>query len=78
MRKLCQPLVLSLMLFLIENSIKKKLQSKMCFSRCDGTVSYFKQVNKQREMQILLSLLIMLGKHMNASLPRYQTSAGLK
>ena len=32
----------------------------------------------RREMQILLNVLIMLGNRVNASLPHYQTSGGLK
>ena len=54
MQKLCQLLVLSFMLSLIENSIKKKLQSKMCFARSYGTVSYFKLVNPETNLARLL------------------------
>lgn len=57
MQTLCQLLVLSLMLLLIENSIKKKLQSKMCFARSYGTVSYFKPVNPETNSARLLPSL---------------------
>lgn len=54
MQKLCQLSVLSLMLLIIENSIKKKLQSKMCFARRYGTVIDFKLVCPETNLARLL------------------------
>jgi len=54
MRKLCQLLGFNLIILLIENSIKKKLQSKMCFARSYRTVRDFKSMNPETNLAGLL------------------------